>query len=124
MITASTQRSRFRATSATGFASAERRVRLQGQHVAAQLVNGDLEGRARPQRRLLEQHRDMTAAEHVGGRRVAAERPIGLELRREVETALEIGRVEVEHRQEVLPGSRQLGHGVNSGAVLTFGTRR
>ena len=53
-------------------AAAERGVRLQRDHVAAELADGDLERRARAQRRLLEQHRDVPAAERVGGRRLAA----------------------------------------------------
>ena len=87
-------------------APSERRVGLQRDDVAAELADGDLEGRPGAQRRLLEQHRDVPAVERVGRRRLAAERPVGLHLRRQIEAALEVGRLEVEDRQEILPRVR------------------
>ena len=85
-------------------AQPERDVRLQRDEMAAELADRDLEGRARPQRRLVKQHRDVAAVERVGGRRLAPQRSIRLELRGELQAALEVGGVEVEHRQEVFPG--------------------
>ena len=82
-------------------APAERDVRLQRDHVAAELADRDLERRARAQRRLVEQHRDVAAVERVGGRRMPPERAVGLHLRGELQAALEIGGVEVEDREEV-----------------------
>ena len=109
MTTASTQRSRLRATSATGSRRPSATSGCSADDVPAELADGDLEGRPRAQRRLFEQHRDMAARRApsaVGAS--AAERPVGLHLRREVETALEVGGVEVEDRQEILAGGVQL----------------
>ena len=97
ITTASTQRSRLRATSATGSRWPSATSACSATTCAAQLADGDLERRSRPQRRLVEQHRDVAAVERVGGRRVAAERAVRLQLRGELEAALEIGGVEVEH---------------------------
>ena len=83
-------------------APAERDVRLQRDQVPAELADRDLEGRARAQRRLVEEHRDVAAAQRLGRRRMASERAVGLHLRRELQAALEVGRVEVQDRQEVL----------------------
>ena len=105
MTTASTQRSRLRATSATGSRPPSATSGCSVDHVPAELANRDLERRARAQRRLLEQHRDVAAAERVGRRRLAPERPVGLQLRGEIEAALEVGRIEVEDRQEILAGA-------------------
>ena len=73
MTTASTQRSRLRAMSATGFAlrRASRPAAADGR-LPAELAHGDFERRARAQRRLLEEHRDVAAAERVA---VGAWRP-------------------------------------------------
>ena len=99
----------------------ERHVRLQRDDVAAELAHGDLERRARAQRRLLEQHRDVTAVERVA--RSAPARPSersAFSCARELEAALEIGGVEVEDREEVLAASSR---GVSAHA-LRFGTPR
>ena len=84
-------------------ALSERDVRLQADGAAAELANADLERRPRPQRRFLEQHRDVAAAERARGRRLRAERAVRLEARRQLETALEVGGVEIEDREKVLP---------------------
>ena len=77
-------------------AASERHVGLQRHDVAAELAHRDLERRSRSQRRLVEEQRDVPPVERVGGRRMAAERAIGLHLRRERQAVLEIGGVEIE----------------------------
>ena len=99
-----------------GFALSERLGRLQAMTSAAELADGDFERRARAQRRLLEEQGDVAAVERVARRRLAAQRPLGLELRAELEAALEIGGVEVEDREKVLAGRRRSSHG--SGPVV------
>jgi hypothetical protein len=91
-------------------ARAERFVGAQRQHVAAELVYRDLERRSRPQRRLFEQHRDVAPGQLARRRRVAAEAAVGLDLRGEVEAALELRRLEAEDGQEVLSAPRHLRH--------------
>ena len=86
------------------FAASQGDVGLERHEVAAELAHADLERRPRAQRRLVEEHRDVAAIERVGGRRVAAERAVRFEARRQLETALEIGRVEVEDGQKVFVG--------------------
>ena len=54
-------------------AAAQRGVGMEREDVAAELADRDLEGRTRPQRRLLEEHRDMPSAERR--RRSGASRP-------------------------------------------------
>jgi hypothetical protein len=86
-------------------------VGLQRHHVAAQFAHGDLERRARAQRRLVEQQRQMPAVERIRGRRQAAERAVGLHVRRDLQAALEIRRIEIEDRQKILASLRGgLGH--------------
>jgi hypothetical protein len=69
--------------------------------VSAQLANGNFESRSRPQRRLVEEQRDMAAAERIRRRRMTAERAVGLQLRGELQTPLQIRRIEIEDGQEV-----------------------
>src|SRR5262249_32074995 len=80
--------------------------------MAAQLADRDLERRARAKRRFVEQHADVPAVQRVGRRRLAPERAIGFQLRRELHAALEINRVEVEHREEILASLRRWAHEV------------
>ena len=68
MTTASTHRSRFLATSATGSRRPSATSGCSAMTCAAQLPRGDLERRPRPQRRLLEQHRHVAAREELRGR--------------------------------------------------------
>ena len=88
------------------FPFAERGIRLQRYHVAAELVHRNFERRTRAERRLLEQHRHVPAIERVRRRREAAERSVRFHLRREIETAFELDRIEVEHREEIFSGPR------------------
>ena len=79
-------------------AAAERDILRRLDDVAAELADGDLEGRAGAQRRLLEQQRDVLAFEgtdvaHAGRARV-------LQLGGQPETGLELRRVEVANREE------------------------
>ena len=94
----------------------QRHVGLQRHHVAAQFTHGNLEGRARAQRRLVEQQRQMPAVERVRGRRMAAERAVGLHVRRELQAAIEIRRIEIEDRQKILASLR--------GGLVMFGNPR
>src|SRR2546427_556431 len=66
------------------------------------------------QRRLVEEQRDVPAVQRVGGRRQPAERAVRLELRGDLEAALEIRRIEIENRQEVFSCQRGLGHGCSN----------
>ncbi len=91
-------------------APAERDVRLERDEMAAELTNGDLEGRPRAQRRLVEQHADVAAVQHVRRRRAASEQAVGLHLRRDLQAALEIDGVEVEDGQEVFARLRRWAH--------------
>ena len=89
-------------------ASAERDVRLQRDDVAAELAHGDLERRPRAQRRLVEQHRDVAAVERVGRRRLRGRATrSAFTCAASSQAALEIGGVEVEHREEVLRRGRR-----------------
>ena len=83
------------------FAAAQRDVRLKRHDVAAELARGDFERGPRAKRRLLEQQRDVPALERVCSRRLAPQRPLGLQTRRQLETALEVSGVEVKDGQEV-----------------------
>ncbi len=96
-------------------ARAERDVRLQRQHMAAELAHGDLERGARPERRLLEQHRHMTAGEEIRRRRLTAERPVGFHLRGQLQASFEVSGLEVENREKVF---------ANGAVVISFFLRR
>ena len=90
-------------------APSERGVGLQRHDVAAELADGDLERRARAQRRLLEQHRDVAA---VRARRPSAPaRPSERSAFTCAASSRQRSRsagVEVEDRQEVLARRCQL----------------
>ena len=75
-------------------------LRRKMQRVAAELADGDLERRPRPQRRLLEQQRDVQPGEC--GRRLTSEPAVDLHLRGGRQQAIEIDRRQVENGQEVL----------------------
>ena len=85
-----------------GLARAERAFLRRDDHVAAELVHGDLERRARPQRRLVEQQRDVLAGQRLRRRRAASQLALALQARRQLQQVREAGGVEVEHRQVVL----------------------
>ena len=97
---------------------AQCRVRLERHDVAPELDDRDFERGARAQRCLLEQHRDVTALERIGRRRLPAERTVGLHMPGNLEAPLEIGSLEVEDREEILAGWRGGAH------KPRFGTRR
>src|SRR4051812_31248461 len=81
------------------FASAERDVGRRLDHVAPELTHRDREGRAGPERRLLEEQRDVAAGQR---RRVLAARAARrLHRRREVEARLEIRWRHVADREEL-----------------------
>src|SRR5260370_35566309 len=80
--------------------------------MASELSDCYFEGRERPQRGFVEEHRDVTAVENLGGRRMPAERPVGLHLRGELQAVLELGGVEVEDRQKVFSRLGRWGHRV------------
>ena len=82
----------------------ERDIRLQADRLAAELTNPHFERRSRAERRFLEEHRHVAAAEHVCGRGLRAERAIGLEARAQLEASLEVGRIQIENREKILPG--------------------
>ena len=94
----------------------------------AELANADLECRPRAQRRLVEEHRDVASVEHVGRRRVPSQRTIRFQLRGELQAALEVGRIEVEHRQKIFArsGLRRWAHRhlpfVRSAALRALGS--
>ena len=88
-----------------GLASIEGNVGLQRDDAAAELAYRDLEGRPRPERRLLEQHGHMLAGQRVSGGRFATERPVRLHLRRELQAPFEVRRVEAEHGEKVFARS-------------------
>ncbi len=67
-----------------GLARAERAFLRRHDHVAAELVHGDLERRARPQRRLVEQQRDVLAGQRLRRRRAASELALALQPRGEL----------------------------------------
>ena len=85
------------------FALAERDIRLDGDDVAAELSDGDLERRSSTKRRFFEEHRDVMAADGGRGRRLQPERTIGFQTCCNFETPLEVGGVEIEHREKILP---------------------
>jgi hypothetical protein len=87
-----------------GFAAAERGLRIQLEHVPADLADGDGERRMRAQRGFFEEHRHMTPAEYAGGRCVAPERTVGFHPGCELEAAFEVGRLEIEHGEKILAG--------------------
>src|SRR5262249_39460708 len=98
---------------------AERRFRLQRDHRAPKLARCNFKGRARAERRLFEEHRDMPSFERVGGGRTSAERSIRLQLRRESQTPIQVRRIEIEDRQEVLACMKNSGgHQVRYSALI------
>ena len=103
MTTHLTQRSRLRATSTAGSRSLSAAVGKRRDDVAAKLAHGNLEGGDRAQRRFLEEQRHVRATERV--RPSALSCPVArsrLTLRGQRKTGLELGGLEIEHREEVL----------------------
>jgi hypothetical protein len=89
--------------------TAEGGVGLQPDDMTAKLVNRDFERRSGPQRRLLEEQRDLLAGERPRAGRIGAKRSIGFELGGQIEAAFELRRVEIEYGEEVLVSSRNRG---------------
>ena len=107
---ARTQRSRLRATSSSGSRPPANSVE-QVQHVAAELLDGDFERRARAQRRLLEQQRHVRSVERCRGRCLAgpaAGRPSAARPDRSSRHSA-AGVIEIENREEVLRPASRLG---------------
>ena len=78
------------------FACSVRERRGYVQRVGAQFLYRDFEGGTGPQRRLLEEHRDVASRKRGGRRRVTAETAVGLQLPGQVEQAAQIGRGQIE----------------------------
>ena len=72
------------------------------QSLGTKLLDGYLESRSRPQRRLFEEHRDVTPGERGRGRCLAPETTVGFHLPGEIQQAHEIRGGQIEDRQEVL----------------------
>src|SRR5512132_3049026 len=72
------------------------------ERIATELPDGDLECRARSQRRFLEQQGDMQSRQRGCGGRLPAEAPVGLHLCRDAQQTIEIDGRPIEDRQEVL----------------------
>ena len=104
-------------------AGAERRFRLEVSHVPPSSVTAISNVTAGPERRLLEEERHVPARERLRRRRLPAERAVGLHLRREVQTPLEIGRLEVQDREKVLAGSCDR-HVLYSPLIFTYSALR
>jgi hypothetical protein len=72
------------------------------QRFGAELLDGDFECRTRPQRRLLEEHRDVAAGKGGCRWRLGSEATVSLHLPCNVQKALEVRAGQIEHRQVVL----------------------
>ena len=82
-------------------AAAIGKLRRDVERIPAQLAHRNLEGRARPQRRLFEQHPHVGTAERIRGRRMVRQRTLRLQLHGQVEQPREAAGVEIENGEKV-----------------------